>query len=37
MKKSLSVFVCAVMILSMSAGCFAMDLIRNGSRGDDLR
>lgn len=37
MKKSLSAFVCAVMILSMSAGCFAMDLIRNGSRGDDVR
>lgn len=37
MKKTVVAILCILSILSMAFNCFAMDLMQNGSRGDDVR
>lgn len=37
MKKVLAFAVCFMTVFAMSVNCFAMDLVKNGSRGDDVR
>lgn len=37
MKKLLAVVLCVTAVFSMSLNCSAMDAMRNGSRGDDVR
>lgn len=37
MKKLLAFVICFMTVFSMTVNCYAMDLMQNGSRGDDVR